>query len=221
MIANDLATGSVPQLKLSDSVIFALQSMEECKLSHLPVCDNSEFIGIVAERDCLACKEYSNSLETALLPLQKASLSAGEHIFRVAEKMEEWQVTLVPVTDENDRYIGSVTGAGLLHALTELVSLSNPGSIIVLLVKDKDYLPSEIAQIVESNDGRILHLSVGPAADKFMLEVTLKISLMEIGPLLQTFSRYNYVILGSWAHDDSYSANLHERFDALMNYLNI
>jgi predicted transcriptional regulator len=221
MIANDLATGSVPQLKLSDSVVFALQSMEEWKLSHLPVCENSEFLGLIAEKDCLACKEYSNSLETAGLPLQKGSLRAGEHIFRVAEKMEEWQVTLVPVTDGNDQYIGSVTGAELLHALVELISLNHPGSIIVLIVKDKDYLPSEIAQIVESNDGRILHLSVGPATDKFMLEVTLKINLMDIGAVLQTFSRYNYVIRGSWAHDDSYTANLHERFDALMNYLNI
>lgn len=221
MIANDLATGSVPQLKLSDSVVFALQSMEEWKLSHLPVCDNSGFLGLVAERDCLACKEYSNTLETARLPLQKASLSAGEHILRVAEKMEEWQVTLVAVTDENEHYIGSVTGAELLHALAELLSSSHPGSIIVLIVKDKDYLPSEIAQIVESSDGRILHLSVSPSSDKFMLEVTLKINLLEIGPVLQTFSRYNYVIRGSWAHDDSYTANLHERFDALMNYLNI
>ena len=79
----------------------------------------------------------------------------------------------------------------------------------------------EIAQIVESNDAKILSLYITSFPDSTKLEVTIKVNRMEIGAILQTFDRYNYVIKATWSQEDAYSEGLQDRFDALMNYLSI
>jgi len=56
--------------------------------------------------------------------------------------------------------------------------------------------------------------------DSTKLEVTLKINKMDVGPILQTFNRYDYIISASFT-EDTYTDNLQDRFDSLMNYLNI
>ena len=88
-------------------------------------------------------------------------------------------------------------------------------------INDKDYNLIEIVQLVESNDTRILSCFVNSHPDSTILEVTIKVNRMEIGPLLQAFFRLNYTVTASWSKEDSYNEGLQDRFDALMNYLNI
>ena len=92
--------------------------------------------------------------------------------------------------------------------------------IIVLEINDKDYLLTEIAQIVESNDAKVLSMYITSHPDSTKFEVTLKINKMDVGSILQTFNRYDYIISASFT-EDTYTDNLQDRFDSLMNYLNI
>jgi len=39
--------------------------------------------------------------------------------------------------------------------------------------------------------------------------------------VLQTFDRYGYTVKASWSDPDAFSETLRERYDSLMNYLNI
>jgi len=80
---------------------------------------------------------------------------------------------------------------------------------------------TEIAQIVESNDTKILSMYVTEHPDSTLLEVTLKVNRIDIGSILQTFFRYNYTVKASWSQEDSYTEGLKDRYDALMNYLSI
>jgi len=43
---------------------------------------------------------------------------------------------------------------------------------------------------------------------------------MDIGPVLQTFNRYQYVIKASY-YESNYFDDLKDRFDAFLHYLNI
>jgi hypothetical protein len=53
------------------------------------------------------------------------------------------------------------------------------------------------------------------------MEVVIKINRIDIGPVLQTFFRYDYIVKASWSDEDAYNEDLRERFDSFMNYLNI
>ncbi len=82
-----------------------------------------------------------------------------------------------------------------------------------------DYSMSQITQIVESNNGKLLGLFVSNVeADK--VQVTVKITLGAMNEIIQTFRRYNYEII-SEHQEDNYLNALKERSDYLDKYLNI
>ncbi len=83
-----------------------------------------------------------------------------------------------------------------------------------------DYSLSEIARIIESNDAKILSLFVHSWPESTKIEVTLKINRVELGAILQTFNRFNYNIKAIFSEQDDLD-DLRERYDSLMNYLNI
>ncbi|MCY1229202.1 hypothetical protein D9M72_415590 [compost metagenome] len=78
---------------------------------------------------------------------------------------------------------------------------------------------SQITQIVESNNGKLLGLFVSNVeADK--VQITIKITLGAMNEIIQTFRRYNYEII-SEHQEDNYLNALKERSDYLDKYLNI
>jgi hypothetical protein len=78
---------------------------------------------------------------------------------------------------------------------------------------------SQITQIVESNNGKLLGLFISES-DVTSVEVTLKITLGAMNEIIQTFRRYNYEII-SEHQEDNYINNLKERSEYLDKYLNI
>ena len=51
MIAKELISESIPPIKPDDSGIRALKWMEEFKVSHLPVVDGRDFLGLISDDD--------------------------------------------------------------------------------------------------------------------------------------------------------------------------
>jgi acetoin utilization protein AcuB len=113
-----------------------------------------------------------------------------------------------------------ITQADLIKHLAGIFAITNPGGVIILEINEKDYFLTEIAKIVESNDAKLLSLSITSFPDSTKLEVTLKLNRMDIEPILQTFNRYNYSVKASFSENSNYES-LKERFDSLMNYLNV
>jgi hypothetical protein len=78
---------------------------------------------------------------------------------------------------------------------------------------------SQITQIVESNNGKLLGLFVSDS-DNETIEITIKVTLGVVNDIIQSFRRYNYEII-SEHNEDNYINNLKERSDYLDKYLNI
>jgi hypothetical protein len=108
----------------------------------------------------------------------------------------------------------------LVQKFAENSGILNPGGIIVLELNAADYSMTEISTIVESNDAKILNSFVTAHSDSTKIEVTLKLNRLDIYPVLQTFYRYNYIVLASFS-ESNYMNGLKDRFDSLMSYLNI
>jgi hypothetical protein len=82
-----------------------------------------------------------------------------------------------------------------------------------------DYSMSQITQIVESNNGKLLGVFVSEAnAEK--VQVTIKTTLGAMNEIIQSFRRYNYEIV-SEHHEDNYLNTLKERSEYLDKYLNM
>jgi hypothetical protein len=137
----------------------------------------------------------------------------------VLEVFAKNHTNLIPVLDENNVYVGYYEIEDILKFFHETPFLKEPGSIIVVKKPILDYSMSQITQIVESNNGKLLGLFISEA-DVESVEVTLKITLGAMNEIIQTFRRYDYEII-SEHQEDSYISNLKERSEYLDKYLNI
>ena len=79
---------------------------------------------------------------------------------------------------------------------------------------------TEISQIIESNDAKVLNLYLTSYPNSTKIDLTLKINKIDLTQVLKTFNRYNYIIKASFS-EHQYIEDLKDRYDLLMNYLNM
>lgn len=220
MIAKELISDTVMPLQTSDTGITALNFMEEFKVSHLPIVNNYDLLGLISETDIYELNSYEEPLGNHSLSLTNPSVTEGQHVYDIIKQVYEQKLSLIPVVNEKNHYVGSITLQCLTKYFARLAAVDNPGGIIVLEMGVRDFLLSEIARIVESNDAIILSLYVNTTPDTTKMEVTIKVNKMDISPLIATFNRFNYKIKASFFELD-YNQSMHDRYDSLMRFLDI
>lgn len=220
-IARDLITDSLSPLNTSDSGALALGMMDEYRVSHMPIVNNNDFLGLISDTDIFTMNAFDDPIGNHMLTLNGAYVKESQPIYEVIQSFANMKLTVMPVLDEKNQYLGIITLTTLVHHLANITSIDAQGGIIVLEINDKDYSLSQICQIVESNDATVLSSYITSFPDSTKLEVTLKINRLDIGAILQTFHRYGFIVTSSYSNKDAYSETIQERFDSLMNYLNI
>ncbi|MCF8387105.1 MAG: CBS domain-containing protein [Bacteroidales bacterium] len=220
MIAKQLISDFITPLSLSDTGAIALSWMDDFRISHLPVTNKQELIGIVSEKDVFEMNDFETQFINLHLSAEKIYIYDHQHIFDVFRLIFEHKLTVLPVLDSKKQYLGCIAYQNIIEQFAQITSLDNPGGVNVLEMSLNDYSASEIAQIVESNDAKILSMFVTSHSDSTRLEVSLKINKIEIGPIIQTFNRYDYLIKASYMEDEDLE-DLRERYDSFMKYLSI
>ena len=118
--------------------------------------------------------------------------------------MSRLQLSLIPVLNLKKQYIGVISLPDLLHYFAELSALKNPGGIIVLELIENDYSLAHIAQIVEENGAKILSTYITAHKDSTKIELTLKLNVVDLTSIIQTFDRYEYTIVGAHMRKSPY-----------------
>ena len=220
MLAKDLIESAVIPLKTSDTGAMVLQWMEEYKVSHLPIVNNEEFLGLITESDVAACINLNEPIGNCALSTSNAYINQKQHIYDVVKLVSMMGLSLLPVVDDEKRYLGVITLPTLIHKFANISAINNPGGIIVLELNVNDYTMKEIADIVESNEAKILSSYITSHPDSTKLDVTLKINKIDVSGILQTFSRYNYNVKASFYEADMLD-DLQDRYESLMKFLDI
>jgi CBS domain-containing protein len=221
MVAKDLISEVIPSLKTSDLGQTALNWMEIFKISHLPIVNNQEFLGLISDTDIYDMNQPNEPIGNHELTLYKPFVTTEQHIFEVIGLTARLKLSVVPVLDSKNNYKGVITANDLIRHIAGISSMDQPGGIIVLEVIDRDYSLSQIAQIVESNNVKILSMYITSSPGSTQLEITLKVNTSDLVSVIRTFDRYNYEVK-TWVTDnDSMDRFYSERFDLLMKYLNI
>lgn len=220
MLAKDLIDETILPAKTSDSGTLALSWMDEYKVNHLPIVNGENYLGLISENDIYSSNAFDEPLGNHNLSLNNPAVFENQHIFEVIKLCSTLKLSLIPVIDNKNNYIGVITLRKIVDEFNKFSSLDNPGGIIVLEINTIEYSLSEIAQIVESNDTKILSLFITSHCDSTKMDVILKLNRMDISPVLQTFNRYNYIVNAILAEEEI-NEDLQDRFDSLMKYLSI
>jgi hypothetical protein len=220
MFAKDIISDLIPPLKPTDKGILVLNWMDEFKVSHLPIVNNKEYLGLISEVDILDNDITNDEIGQHKLSLIRPFVYENQHVYEVIKIISNMKLSVLPVLDEKNEYLGLIPASELLHLFSELAATNEPGGIIVLELNINDFYLSQIAQIVETNDGKILSFYVKHLSDSTKLELTLKLNREDLSGIIQTFNRYNYTIKATY-HQKEFKDDMKDRYDSFMNYLNI
>jgi len=220
MFAGRLIADNIPPLKPEDTCARALNWMEELRLNALPVIKGKEFLGLVYKSDVNDPAKAGMTLEEAGMTFRKIVVFENQHVYDVVKLAAINKLDLVPVLNDNQHYLGVVTVNDLVSYFAESKSVYTPGGIIIIDIALKDYSMSRIATIIESDGAHLLSASVSTTPDPARIELTLKIDKVDLTRILAAFYRMDYHITASF-HQSEHSEDLQNRYDSLMNYLNI
>ncbi len=219
MLSAEIINDLIPPLKTSDSGDRALSLMEDFKISHLPIVNDTEYIGLITEDDIIEMDDTQEPINTISILFNKPFVHDWQHIYDVMKLMSDMKLTVVPVLDEHDHYLGLISVSTMVDYFSRITSLESQGAVIVVEVDTRNYLLSEIARIVESNDAHILSSYIDSDRDSTKIKVTIKVDKEDVGGIVQTFQRFNYTVSSLYKHKDK-TDDTKERFDSFMRYLN-
>lgn len=220
MRAEELISEMIPPIRFSETGDRALNWMNEFRVSHLPVVENGEYVGLVSENDVFDMPDPNKALKDHFAALPRPFIYADRHVYELMKVIADHKITVVPVLDEKNHYLGCTDLLYLMSQITAINSINEPGGILVLEMNQHDYTLTQIARIVEENNAKILSSFITSLPESTQIELTLKINTTDLDRIIQTFNRYDYTIKETYQkgrfHDD-----LKRRYDELMNYLNM
>lgn len=221
MLAENLISDTLPVLHPSDTGQQALNWMDLYRVSHLPVVKEKEYLGLISDKFIYDLNLAEVPVETQIMQLHTPHIHSKQHIFEVASVMYTLGITVLPVVDQEHSFLGSVTLYGISFRFAQLLSLQEPGGILILQTTLNNYSASQISRIVEENDAHILSLLVNRIDGSDNLEITIKLDIVDLSSVIQTFTRHDYQIAAAYM-DDSMLHDLYEdRMEQFFRYLNI
>jgi len=219
MIAANLLSHEFVPLRTSDTGNDALSIMADFYVKHLPIVNNKQMLGLISEDDILQ-NDVAEAVGSYPLSLTKPYVNERDHLYDVLRVLSEYSLTVIPVIDAENNYMGLITQGDLLRFFAQIGSFTEPGSIIVFEMSKQDYSLAEISRIVEGENAAILSSFITSSLDSTKIDVTIKINRQELQTILATFERFNYSVKASF-QEIEYFDGLKERFDSLMSYLNV
>jgi len=219
VIAKEITTNEVLPLRPDDNCAQAMTMMSIYHVSDLPVVKDNELLGMISE-DQVSSTDLDTKISSFHLSQSYIFVTVDEHIFEILGKMAANNLTVMPVVNHEDKYIGMITQEELIKYYADTFSFKEPGSIIVIESTKTEYSLSEITRVLEMEGASILASFISTLADSPNLLVTLKVNLQEISKLLSALERYDYRIHATFSEDE-YESDLKSRYDLLMTYLNV
>lgn len=217
MLTRDIISQTIPYLHLHDKVYHALQLMNDYHVAHLPVVKEESYLGIISEEQLLHTDDDFN-IEQLHVSDGTTSVQANDHFLKAIQVAVTNKLSVVPIVEDNKQILGVVTYDDLLRNASDFMSLERPGGLIVLEIESTSYSFAEISRIVESNDAQITQLNTYVDAETGIMQVTIRISKLELSDIVSTFQRYEYTVKYYFG-EEIYENELRSNYDNLMNYL--
>lgn len=209
---------TIKVLDIGESAEHLISFFRDTEYSHVAIVENGIFVGVMAEED-LSGVDNSKKISDYLFNLENFHAGKEASWVEVLEIFTRNETNLLPVLDEKFLVIGYYRLLDVLGVLIETPFFREPGGILVVAKGMKDHSFSEIAQIIESNNTRILGAFITDIQNDVVM-TTIKLSAENFNEVLQTFRRYNYSILFGTIHDQ-FLEDLKQRSDYLDKYLNV
>jgi len=216
-IQNQITT-TLPVFDVTSTLSPVIDFFVETTFSHVAVTENNIFIGLLSEND-LACFESDKPIDKLRFDLENFFVTTETSWLDVLEKFARNEANILPLVGTEGKVMGYYDLNDIVGEFINTPFFTEPGGILVVSKGIKDYSFSEISQIVESNNTRLLGAFISDSQND-VVQITLKVGAANLNDVTQSFRRYNYEVI--WGNsDDLFMEDLKERSDYLDKYLNV
>ncbi len=219
MQADALISSSISSIHPVEDGNRALEMMDQFRIHHLAIVKKNFYLGVVSDKEIMNWDSEYDSIEEHLNNLAAPHVKYNQHLFDIIEVVERNNLSVVPVLDENNHYLGVITSRKLIYSIAKSATIQSPGGVIVLEMHNNDYSLTEIANIVESNNTKILSSYIISKPNTTKIEVTIKLNKQDVGAIIRDFERREYNVSASYK-DEEDDADFLERYESLMRFLN-
>ncbi|EDP72409.1 hypothetical protein FBALC1_14947 [Flavobacteriales bacterium ALC-1] len=213
-----LVINDIKPLRITDNISDLQLLFNQLTYSHIPIINEGVYIGCISETDA-HCFDGAKSINDCKYTTEGFFVRPTTNWLDVLEAFAQNDTNIMPVLDRNNKYLGYYELNDIIHLFNETPFFSEPGGILIVEKGINDYSFSEISQIVESNDAKLLGAFISKM-DGDLARITIKIGNTSLNEVIQTFRRYSYNIV-SGHEEDSYIESLKERSEYLNKYLNM
>lgn len=209
---------TIPIFKIDDTFEKVLEFFRDTTYTHVAIVEEGRFLGLFSENDSddLLPETY---IETLRYEFESFFVRADTNWLDILEAFARNEANILPILNEKEEVLGYYDLTDIVSVFIDTPFFTDPGNILVVATGINDYSFSEIAQIVESNNAKLIGGFITDTQND-IVQVTLKITTNNYDKVVQTFRRYNYHILFGNS-DDSFLEDLKNRSDYLDKYLNV
>ncbi len=183
------------------------------------VVSGGKLAGVINREDMEEIADTQQSLQNLHYLYRHFSLHNPDNIIELMSAFVQNDTDIVPVIDEDNTYLGYFELEDVLHVLAHSPFFQQNSTTLVIEKEKKEYMLSEIAQIVESNNITILGMFISGMHNN-RVEITLKLNTEDVNEVIQSLRRYDYQVL-TRNKDDLFIEQLKNRSEYLDKYLNI
>ena len=212
-IINDLNPASPETLVEELQTVF-----KQLTYSHVPVLKEQVYLGCLSETD-VYCFEPQQAVSEVLYAIEGFFVRDSSVWLDILEAFAQNNSNIMPVLDAENNYLGYYQLIDIISLFNRMPFLSEPGGIVVIEKGHNDFSFSQISQIVESNNAKLLGAFISKTEND-LSQITLKIGNVGLSAILQEFRRYGYTII-TGHEDDTFLQTLKERSTYLDTYLNL
>lgn len=209
---------TIPIFKIEDTFEKVLEFFRDTTYTHVAIVEEGRFIGLFSENDSDDLLPETH-IETLRYELESFFVRADTNWLDILEAFARNEANVLPILNDKEEVLGYYDLTDIVSVFIDTPFFTDPGSILVVATGINDYSFSEIAQIVESNNAKLIGGFITDTQND-IIQVTLKITTNNYDKVVQTFRRYNYHILFGNS-DDSFLEDLKNRSDYLDKYLNV
>ena len=214
----DYINNDYKPLPIEDSISSVQDFFADVPFSHFPVVEERVYMGSINAEDAETF-DSDKTISDYRFNLQGFFARTTMVWLDVLEVFAQNQTNILPVLSPENAYVGYYEIQDIIRFFNDTPFLKEHGGIIVVERDTLDYSMSQVAQIVESNGGRLLGSFISNSTTQ-TVQITLKIASGSVNEIIQTFRRYGYSIV-SENQEDTYLEGLKERSEYLDKYLNI
>ncbi len=219
MKISEYISNDVKALTLNSTIGEAKRLFNDLTFSHIPVVDNDQLIGSVLENDVRTTDDDTKNLNEFKHLFDDFHIGNKDNWIAILKTFSANETNILPVLSAQNKYIGYYELTDILHYFNDTPLLNQEGFYLVIEKGIHDYSFSEISQIVESNNAKLIGIFISGYKNNFV-QITLKIASEEVNEIIQSFRRYDYHLLTKHK-EDLLLEELKSRSDYLQKYLNM